>query len=149
MNQSIYDDETWDVFENKTIDLSDKKIGGFPEILANTKLSYRWNNLFASVQVQYVGKQYLDNTENEDRVVDAYQLINLGLNYELTSLFNLADISFNLKVNNLLNNEYKTSGYHEGYELYSIDSNQYYHWGENFYFPGAGRNIIAGIRMGF
>ena len=119
------------------IDLSGNKIGGFPEILANTKLTFRWNDLFASLQVQHVGKQYLDNTENEDRVVDAYQLVNFNISYEFVEFLNLADVSLNLKVNNMLNKEYETSGYYDDWT------------GANYYFPGAGRNIIAGIRMGF
>jgi iron complex outermembrane recepter protein len=119
------------------IDLSGNTIGGFPAILANTKLAYRWNDLFASIQVQHIGQQYLDNTENEERVVDAYQLVNLGLSYDLTNLFNITDIALNLKVNNLLDKEYETSGYYDAWE------------GANYYFPGAGRNIITGLRVGF
>ena len=127
-------DENWNVID---VDYSGKKIGGFPEIIANSKLAYRWNDLFTSLQVQHVGKQYLDNAENEDRIVEAYQLLNLNISYEFAEFLYLADLSLNLKVNNILDKEYETSGYYDAWE------------GANYYFPGAGRNIIAGIRVEF
>jgi len=127
-------DENWNVID---VDYSSNIISGFPDILANTKLAYRWNELLTTIQVQHVGKQYLDNTENEARIVEAYQLVNLGIGYEFKNLFDLADVALNLKVNNLLDKEYETSGYYDSWE------------GANYYFPGAGRNIIAGLRVGF
>ncbi|MDO9576707.1 MAG: TonB-dependent receptor [Candidatus Cloacimonadales bacterium] len=149
LKQPIYDDESWEIIDYSYTDITDNKIGGFPDILANTKLAYRWNDLFASVQVQHVGQQFLDNSENEDRVVEPYQLLNLNVSYEFANLFDLVDVSINLKVNNLLDKEYETAGYYEGYDLYNSAMSSYYHWGENYYFPGAGRNVIAGIRVGF
>jgi len=124
------------------IDLSGNKIGGFPTILANTKLTYSWNDFFASVQVQHVGQQYLDNTENEDRTVDEYQVVNLNFSYEFANLLDLANVSLDLKVNNLLEIEYETSGYYDPWGGPDWS-------GANYYFPGAGRNIIAGLRVGF
>jgi len=124
------------------IDLSGNKIGGFPEILANTKLAYSWKKFFASVQVQHVGQQFLDNTENDDRIVEAYQQVDLGISYEIDDLFNLADVALNLKVNNLLDKEYETAGYYDPWGGPDWS-------GANYYFPGAGRNFIAGVRVGF
>jgi iron complex outermembrane recepter protein len=133
-------DENWNVVD---VDYSGNKIGGFPEILANTKLTYRWNDFFSSVQVQHVGEQFLDNTENEDRIVKAYQMVNLGISYEFASLFDLATVALNLKVNNLLDKEYESSGYMDW-----IKVNEEWFL-VNHYFTGAGRNIIAGVRVGF
>jgi len=127
-------DANWNVID---VDYSGNKIGGFPAILASTKLAYHWQDLLASVQVQHVGQQYLDNTENDDRSVDAYQLVNLGVSYKFSELFGLADVALHLRFNNLLDKEYETSGYYDSWE------------GENYYYPGAGRNLIAGIRVGF
>jgi len=137
------EDENGDWYsEAVEIDFSGNKIGGFPEILANTKLAYRWNNLFTSVQVQHVGQQYLDNTENDERVVEAYQLVNLGLSYEFVNLFDLTDVALNMKINNLLDKKYETSGYYDAW-------GGWYGPPGNYLFPGAGRNIIAGVRVSF
>ena len=132
-------DANWNVID---VDYSGNKIGGFPDILASAKLTYRWNELLASIQLQHVGQQYLDNTENEARIVEAYRLVNLGISYNFINLFKLADVSLNLKVNNLLNKEFETSGYYDPWG--GPDWN-----GANYYFPGVGRNVIAGIRVGF
>ena len=127
---------------NGDIDLSGKKIGGFPDILASSKLSWKWKTFLSSLQIQHVGKQYLDNTENEDRIVKAYQLLNLGFGYTFKNLIKKAEIVVNVKVNNLLDTEYETSGYYDPWG--GTD------WsGANYYFPGSGRNIIAGFRVNF
>jgi len=149
IQQPIYDDESWVIVDYKSINVKDNKIGGFPDILASTKLAYRLNDLLTSIQAQHVGKQYLDNTENEDRIVEAYQLVNLGISYKFVNLFNITDLELNLKVNNLLDKKYETSGYYEGYEYYNSASDSYYHWGGNKFWPVAGRNFVAGLRLGF
>jgi iron complex outermembrane receptor protein len=127
-------DENWNVIN---VDYSGNKIAGFPDVLAAAKLSYQWRDLFISLQLQHVGKQYLDNTENDERIVEPFRLMNLGINYEIAEFFDLAQIDLNLKIRNLLDKEYETSGYYDDWE------------GANYYFPGAGRNIIAGIRARF
>jgi len=58
-------------------------------------------------------------------------------------------LELNLKVNNLLDKKYETSGYYEGYEYYNSASDSYYHWGGNKFWPVAGRNFVAGLRLGF
>ncbi len=127
-------DADWNVIE---VDFSGNQIGGFPDILASSKLSWRWKTLLASLQIQHVGRQYLDNTEDKDRIVEAYQLLNFSLSYDLSDLIGFADIAVNLKINNLLDKEYETAGYYDAWA------------GENYYYPGAGRNVIAGVRMNF
>ncbi|MCF7793074.1 MAG: TonB-dependent receptor [Candidatus Cloacimonetes bacterium] len=132
-------DANWNVID---VDYSGNKIGGFPDILASSKLSYEWKSLLTSLQIQHVGKQYLDNTENEDRIVEAYQLLNFGFSYKFDELLKKTDVAVNLKINNLLDKEYETSGYYDPWGGPDWS-------GANYYFPGAGRNIIAGIRVGF
>lgn len=132
-------DANWNVID---VDYSGNKIGGFPDILASSKLSWKWYSVLTSLQIQHVGKQYLDNTENEDRIVEAYQLLNFGISYKITNIFEKADVDLNLKVNNLLDKEYETSGY---YDAWGTDTTP----PGNYLYPGAGRNIIMGIRFGF
>jgi iron complex outermembrane receptor protein len=132
-------DENWNVID---VDYSGNAIAGFPDILASLKLAYKWNSLLTSIQIQHVGQQYLDNTENVDRIVEAYQLLNFGLSYKFANLFEKSDISVNLKVNNLLYKEYETSGYYDPWGGPDWS-------GANYYFPAAGRNLIAGVRVRF
>jgi iron complex outermembrane receptor protein len=132
---TMYD---WDENGNTVaLDFSGNQITGFPNILSSGKLSYLGSNFETGLQLQYVGKQYLDNTENDNRVVDPYTLVNFNFNYDLTQLFDLANVTLTLHANNLLDKEYETSGYYDAWAQ------------ENYYYPGPGRNFMAGLRMSF
>ncbi|MCK4654725.1 MAG: TonB-dependent receptor, partial [Candidatus Cloacimonetes bacterium] len=136
----MYDwDENWEVIE---VDYKDKKIAGFPDILANAKLSYKIEPLLISAQIQHVGKQYLDNTENEDRTIEPFQVVNAFVIYKFTKLFGKSDIELTFRVNNLLDEEYETAGYYDSW-------GSVYGPAGNYYWSAAGRNFMAGIRVGF
>ena len=132
-------DENWNVVQ---VDFKDKTIAGFPKIITSGKLSYKTEPLQLFTQLQHVGKQYLDNTENEERTIDPYTVVNVGFSLSLAKLVGNYDLRLNLRVNNPLNEEYETAGYYDawGGPDYS---------GANYYWPAAGRNLMAGIRVGF
>ncbi len=123
-------------------DFSGNQIPGFPDVLANAKLNYRLEPFLVSTQIQHVGKQYLDNTENEERTIDSFQVVNVSAIYKLKNLFKKADVELNVRVNNILDKEYETAGYYDPWGGPDWS-------GANYYFPAAGRNFIAGIRVGF
>ncbi|NQV18271.1 MAG: TonB-dependent receptor [Armatimonadetes bacterium] len=136
----MYDwDENWDVVE---INFKDKTIAGFPDILASGRLSYKTNPVTISAQIQHVGKQYLDNTEDEDRTIDPFQVVNASVVYKIKKVFGKSDIILNLRVNNILDKEYETAGYYDPWGGPNWS-------GANYYFPAAGRNFMAGVRVGF
>ncbi|MCK5051206.1 MAG: TonB-dependent receptor [Candidatus Cloacimonetes bacterium] len=124
------------------IDLSGNTIAGFPSVISNGKLAYNNGNLNLFAQMQYVGKQYLDNTENEDRTIDPFKVLNVGAVINIAKLFGKTDLQLNLRVNNILDEEYETAGYYDpwGGQNWS---------GANYYWPAAGRNFVAGLRLGF
>ncbi len=131
----MYDwDESWNVIE---LNFKDKTIAGFPDILANGRLSYKTEPLLISVQIQHVGKQYLDNTENEDRTIDPFNVVNASVIYKIVKVFGKSDIELSFRINNILDKEYETAGYYDSWE------------GANYYFPAVGRNFVAGVRVGF
>ncbi len=139
-----FEDENGEWYtESVDVDLSGNTIAGFPEIIAGGKLSYSDKIFNAYTQLQYVGEQYLDNTENDERTVDAYSVINLGSSINFGNLLNWKnDVLLTLKVNNILDKEYETAGYYDpwGGEDWS---------GANYYWPAAGRNFSAGLRVKF
>ncbi len=132
----------WDTWETIEVDYKDKKIAGFPDILANGSLCYKTKPLIVSVQFQHVGKQYLDNTENEDRRIDPFQVVNAFVIYKLSKLLGKSDIELSFRVNNIFDEEYETAGYYDSW-------GSVYGPAGNYYWPAAGRNIIAGVRIGF
>ncbi len=119
------------------IDLSGNTIAGFPSIISNGKLAYNNGNLNLFTQMQYVGKQYLDNTENEDRRIDPFKVLNIGAVINIAKLFSKTDLQMNVRVNNILDEEYETAGYHDSWT------------DEKYFFPAAGCNFVAGLRIGF
>ncbi|GBE28703.1 colicin I receptor precursor [bacterium BMS3Bbin03] len=130
--KAIYDAD-WNFIGAKTIDLSGNTIAGFPNLLANGKLSYNGKRLSGYMQVQYVGKQYLDNSMREDRTIHPFTLVNLHASYDLKNVMGLTGLRFNVWINNVFNKIYETAGYYDSWE------------GENYFWPGAGRNYFVGI----
>ncbi len=89
---------------------------------------------------KYVGKQYLDNTTDENRKIDAYYISDARASYGLTAL-GMKRISFNVAVYNLFNKMYEANGYTWGYQGGGNDVR------ENFYYPQAGTHFMAGLRI--
>ncbi len=132
-------DENWNVID---IDLSGNTIAGFPSVISNGKLKFSRDHFNIFTQLQYVGKQYLDNTENEDRTIDPFKVLNIGASINIAKLFGKTDLRLNIRLNNILNEEYETAGYYNAWGGENWE-------GANYYWPAAGRNFIAGLRLGF
>jgi len=106
-----------------------------PSWIAGSQLS--WNvlpNFTAALFTKYVGKQFLDNTENDDLSLDPYLVNDIRLSYTLQPK-GIKGIDLSLLVNNILNVEYSYNGaVWDGYA---------------YYYPQAGVNFMAmmGIRF--
>lgn len=127
------------------IALTDNPIAGFPDFLANLRLSYRAGGLNASVLFKYVGAFYSDNfgdklneyranfpgiTSYADNKADAYSIVNIDLAYEFTSVFSLETLRLHAHCTNVLNALYAANA--EGKEFY----------------PAAERGFYFGIDLG-
>ena len=116
-------------------DLSGNTIAGFPNLIANFRVSNNWHNLFTSLSLKYVGKQYLDNTQSEDRILHSFSLVTLMLGYRIRNFTYFPEIKFTFKVTNLFDEEYETAGYYDP-------------WGQMaYYYPGAVRNFYFAITL--
>lgn len=91
--------------------------------------------------INYVSEQYLDNTSNSDRMLDAYLVNDLRITLNTKSKGKL-NVALNLLVNNVLDYQYSSNGYTYTY----IDGEQIT---ENFYYPQAGRNFMFGLTLKF
>ena len=123
----------------------------FPEVIGNGRVSciYRSNAGWSAkpwLGMRYVGKQYLEMTNLEGSVVDPYGLMDLGVLVELPANRGRPELKIQAVVNNILDEEYETSGYYLGeLEGYYIGDKYYY---GNFYYPGAERNYYLGLTVG-
>ena len=89
---------------------------------------------------KYVSKQYLDNTENNERSLDAYFVQDLRLSYMIQNKF-VKNVNIIAQVNNLFNNMYEANGYTFSYRSGGTLST------ENYYFPMAGINYMVGLSI--
>jgi iron complex outermembrane recepter protein len=101
-------DENWMPLER---DYSGNKIAGFPDWIINSTLTLEVKNYKASLQLMHIGKQYLDNSENDERTIPSYQLLNFFTRVELGKLGWFSQVELNFRLNNLLDKKYYTAGY--------------------------------------
>ncbi len=105
--------------------------------LLNIKLNSKWQMNLTS---KYVSKQYLDNTQNETRVLNAYFLQDINASYTLYTKQRW-NAQLQLYVNNIFDKKYEPNGYTYSY-LYEggiTTSNNYY--------PMAGRNYWLSLKI--
>ena len=126
------------IFELGTTDLAFS-----PGLTGNSQILFTpVKNLDLSLISNYVGKQYIDNTSNEDRKLDAYFVNNLKIDYSFKNRL-FKEIILHCMVNNLFNEKYESNAW-----VYS-----YYLGGERFkqdgYFPQAGTNFLFGVDFRF
>jgi iron complex outermembrane receptor protein len=97
-------------------------------------------NTELSLVSKYVSKQYLDNTSNESRKLNAFYTQDARLIYTISKKW-LREVNFILQANNVFNKMYEPNGY----------TFSYYYGGsvttENYYYPMAGRNFMAAINI--
>ncbi len=121
-NYSWLDSDNNPVKGNTTIILS-------PDWIAGSQLRWKPASRFeANFLTKYVGKQFLDNTENQDVALDAYLINDLRLSYQFTPK-NVRVIELGILVNNVFDAEYSSNGY--GYD------------GVPYFYPQAGINFLA------
>jgi iron complex outermembrane receptor protein len=90
---------------------------------------------------KYVGKQYLDNTQNEILSIDAYFIPDLKISTAI-SMRNYVHIDLALFIHNFTNQQYVTNGYTYSY-IYEQRIT------ERFYYPQAGRNYSLNLILKF
>lgn len=140
----IYDyGDNFDEFNEVVRTYNDTDIAFSPSIISGGSVSYfPIPDLELSWLFKYVGKQYLDNTSNENRVISPYFVNDLRFIYSIYPSF-MNKIVFSLMVNNIFNNLYESNGYTYGY----IGGGEEVR--ENLYYPQAGTNFMASVSFSF
>lgn len=129
-----------------TEDFKDRRIAFSPDIIAGLNLTaYPIKGLQLSLNTKAVSKQYLDNTQDESKKLKPYTYTNLNVAYTV-GFSKSRSITLSLLVNNLFNFMYESNGY--------TYSERYFSNGElsspvnyNYYYPQAGINFLAGVRL--
>jgi iron complex outermembrane receptor protein len=87
-----------------------------------------------------VSNQYMDNTGNDNRILNGYLVQDLRWIWNLPSK-KFGEISLTLQCNNIWNQLYETNGYTYSY-IYDGNLTT-----ENFFFPMAGTNGMIGVNV--
>lgn len=120
---------------------SNTDISFSPNVISSQQVSIKLTNNFELNLIgKYVGKQYLDNTQNAARKLDAYytQDVKAILNIPTKICKQLQCI---VSVNNIFNKKYQPNGYTYSY----ISSATFYT--ENYYYPMAGTNFMISLNI--
>ena len=116
---------------NSVDDLGNTTISFSPSIIANATIQYKpVKNLQLNLSNQYVGKQYLDNTETEALSLKDYFLSDFNAQYSFKIV--QQDVSLQFLLNNIFNKKYINNGF-----VYNGP----------YYYAQAGRNFMIGMRL--
>ena len=142
--------EDWDN-GSQTIHYDNSTLAFSPSFIGNAFVRFHTKGWQVTWHSNCVSRQYLDNTENTDRSLPAYDVHNLNGSYTLDckGWKGLKEAVFSLSLNNIFNRRYAASGW-----VYSAicesaghpNDNRYYQIG---FIPMAGFTIQGGITVRF
>ncbi len=113
----------------------DTKIVLSPDLIAGSQLSWTPVRHLTTVWLsKYVGKQYLDNTEQETLSLNPYWINDLRVTWQLFPK-QMRELDFSFLLNNVLDVSYSSNGYVYGNAPY--------------FYPQAGRNFMAMMTLKF
>lgn len=121
----------------------DTPIAFSPELTGMGRLTYQLSKKI-NIQIigKYVGEQFLDNTGNKSRMLDDYSVLDINMEFK-TTFKNLKELRINLLLNNVTETDYAANGYTWGYNVVGERIT------ENFYYPQALFNYMAGVTLRF
>jgi len=145
-NGDPYDGDGFDIihYDNSTLAYS-------PSAILNGFITVHNGRWAAQWHTGYVSRQYLDNSENKERSLDAYTVSDLQFSYVLpVGKKELSrQLQFSLNLNNVFNAHYAASGW-----VYSAIAESYGHSNNNRYYqigyiPMAGFNAMGSVTFRF
>ena len=142
-NETLYDYgadfSQYNIIENKYV-ITDLAFS--PGVLLNNHFEWKANKFLSFIlNSKYVGKQYLDNTSNEKRMLKDFLINDFKIQTNLTNnVFN--NLFFKIEINNIFNVKYSSNGYTFGY-YGGMD----YEVRENYFYPQATRNIMFSVSI--
>ena len=138
----LYDDNTYERWE---INHGETRLSFSPDIIASNTFAYSRHGLEASLQSQYVGKQYMSNSDQEEHRLDAYFVSNLRLAYTF-KLPHTKSITAGVTIYNLFDEEYENNGY-AGSGYYTDADGTRHRYNYAGYAAQAGMNVLGHLNI--
>ncbi len=156
--------DNWDTWGQETVVHENTDLALSPNTIFGGNLSYAFvqndnHNLTASLLGKYLGKQFIDNTSNENTVLDAYFFSDLRLAYAWQTnggFFKGVEATFLLR--NIFDSKFSTNAWtyryiSEGYDGRPDDPYTRLENGATYnltgFYPQAGRNFLLGVSLKF
>ena len=125
----------------------DTPIAFSPDFILNNRFGYTFKGFEASLQSQYISKQYMSNAKQEECTLDAYFVSNLNLSYTF-KLPKVKSVTIGCTIYNLFNEEYENNGY-AGSGYYHDDNGGKVRYNYAGYAAQAGTNVLGHIAINF
>jgi iron complex outermembrane receptor protein len=133
--------DNWDTGLQNAVNHQNSDISFSPAIIGALTTDIQVHkHVELSLLSKYVGKQYLDNSQNESRKLNGYFTQDLRLNWTIKTSF-LKEMHVIGQLNNLLNTKYEPNGYTYSYISSNVLSN------DNGYYPQAGTNFMIALNV--
>lgn len=148
--------DNWDTWGKDTVVHTNSTLAFSPSVIASSiieffpykqfdgpRMANRIDNLSIALISKYVGEQFIDNTQSNDRMLEAYFVHDLRINYSVKFRSGLDKITVFGSIYNITN------------ELYSANAWSYrYSTGGEFeqlmgFYPQATRNFLIGLNLKF
>ena len=148
--------DNWDTWGKDTVVHTNSTLAFSPSVIASSiieffpykqfdgpRMANRIDNLSIALISKYVGEQFVDNTQSNDRMLEAYFVHDLRINYSVKFRSGLDKITVFGSIYNITN------------ELYSANAWSYrYSTGGEFeqlmgFYPQATRNFLIGLNLKF
>ena len=136
--------DNWDDFSVEEFKYENTNIAFSPNTIAAAILQIKlMPALKLELQAKYVSEQYLDNTQNNERKLEAFETIDAGLHYTKSNIFKMKELNLSLYFNNISNKQYAPNGY----SFSGIINGNREHF--NYLYPMAGMNAFLklGIKI--
>ena len=141
-------DDYWNDQPATTVHYDNSTLAFSPSAILNGFINFKFGKFKAVWHTGYVSRQYLDNTENNDRSIPAYSLSDLSFSYIVPMKKAIKNIVIGADLNNVFNSRCATSG-----GVYSAilgdtypNNNRYYQIG---FIPAAPFSALAHLTLKF
>ena len=117
-----------------------------PSAILNGFIDFRYKGFTATWHTNFVSKQYVDNTESDERSLPCYSQSDLQLRFasDVTKAAGIKNVQLGLDFNNIFSRHYAASGY-TWYGWY----NKGQRYGAMAYIPMAGFNVMGHLTLRF
>ena len=154
--------DNWDTGEQVKMTHGTTDLAFSPNVILNGELVFNAlktgkHDLSFVLSEKYVGKQFIDNTSNDNTALPAYYFTDFKVFYK-THIGFIKNITCKLLINNILNKKYVNNAWayrfiSAGYDPRGDDAYSRLEHGSTYnltgYFPQAGRNVMVGVSVEF